>query len=377
MPTNSTISLDELVDDAMSFGNVAPTLDTSTGNVSPAISIANTVMQVLINGAPGSDGIPEPFNWKWNRINMPSFPIISYQQDYFIPNLVNLGWLESCWASQVNQTSLPKAIAQVEVHKDLQTTCDATGYAAKICWEQNSLLSTGIWGDSPQGPTAGQPSGQTSSFGPTLRGLQNPGPNVVYTNPIGQLVTPPNATTAITDPNGNLWCLTTFGTCGATQPNWPTNPLFPIFGSTTPITATTVTDGTCVWTAINPNGQGMRISPIPSQTGVVWVIQPVGQQRAKRFKTLGETLGVVPDDFEWAFKQGFFAECYHRSPDDKINRRFSGEQAMWFQALHGAQSQADREMDDTGFYPGQNIMETGFGISASNNPSRPYGMWSY
>jgi hypothetical protein len=277
----------------------------------------------------------------------------------------------------VNQTSLPKAIAQVEVHKDLQTTYDATGYAAKICWEQNSLLSTGIWGDSPQGPTAGQPSGQTSSFGPTLRGLQNPGPNVVYTNPIGQLVTPPNATTAITDPNGNLWCLTTFGTCGATQPNWPTNPLFPIFGSTTPITATTVTDGTCVWTAINPNGQGMRISPIPSQTGVVWVIQPVGQQRAKRFKTLGETLGVVPDDFEWAFKQGFFAECYHRSPDDKINRRFSGEQAMWFQALRGAQSQADREMDDTGFYPGQNIMETGFGISASNNPSRPYGMWSY
>jgi hypothetical protein len=373
MGTNSTISLDELVDDAASFGDVAPTLATGTGNVSPAISIANTVMQTLINGGPGG----QPFNWKWNRINMPAFPIISYQQDYFIPNLVGLGWLESCWASQVNQTSLPKAISQVEVHKDLQTTYDSTGSAAKICWEQNSLLSTGTWGAAPQGPTAGAPSGNSSSFGPTLRGLQNPGPGVVYTNPIGLLVTPANATTAITDPNGNLWCLTTYGTCGQTQPAWPTNPVFPIYNSPTFIAPTTVTDGSCVWTAINPNGQGMRISPIPSQTGVVWVIQPVGQLRAKRFQTLGETLGVVPDDFEWAFKQGFFAECYHRSPDMKTNRKWKDENQQWLQALDLAVRQVDREMDDVGFYPGSSIMETGWGISASNNPANPYGVWSY
>src|SRR5271170_3221944 len=214
MPTNSTVTLDEVVDDAASFGNVAATLATGTGNVSPAISIGNTVMQTLVNGGPGG----QPFNWKWNRINIPIFAIISYQQDYFIPNLVDLGWLESCWASEVNQTSLPKQLCQVEVHKDLQTTSDITGPAAKICWEQNSLLSTGTWGAVPQGPTAGTPQGATSSLGPGQRGLQNPGPGVIYTNPIGQLVTPPNATTAITDPNGNLWCLTTFGTCGAVQP---------------------------------------------------------------------------------------------------------------------------------------------------------------
>jgi hypothetical protein len=373
MATNSTITLDEIVDDAASFGNVAPTLATATGNVSPAISIANTVMQTLINGGPGG----QPFNWKWNRANMPAFPIISYQQDYFIPNLVNLGWLESCWASQVNQTSLPKAIAQVEVHKDLQTTYDSTGPCAKICWEQNSLLSTGIWGAQPQGPTAGQPNGAPQSFGPTLRGLQNPGPGVVYTNPIGTLITPPNATTSITDPNGNLWCLTTYGICGATQPAWPTNPVFPIFNSPTFIAPTTVTDGSCVWTAINPNGQGMRISPIPSQTGPVWVIQPVGQMRAMRFHNLGQTLGPVPDDFEWAFKQGFFSECYHRSPDDKTVRRWKDEDAKWMQALDLAVRQADREMDDVGFYPGSSVMETGWGLCATNNPANPYGVWSY
>jgi hypothetical protein len=372
MAGNSTVQLNDVVDDALSFGDLSPTLATGGMTTSPAISIANTVMQTLINGGPGG----QPFNWKWNRANMPSFPIISYQQDYFIPNLVNLGWLESCWASMVNQTSQPKAISQVEVHKDLQTTFDTTGPAAKIAWEQNNLLSTGTWGASPLGPTVGNPMGVTSSVGPGLRGLQNPGPNVIYTNPLGVLACPANATTAITDPNGNLWCLTTFGTCGATQPAWPTSPVFPVFGGPT-VTTTTVQDGTCVWTAINPFGQGMRISPIPSQTGVVWEIQPVGQMRAPRFKTLSQYLNPVPDDYEWAFKAGFFAECYHRSPDAKIYARYDREYKLWLDTLDKAVRQADREMDDVGFYPGSSIMETGWGLQASNNPSNPYGVWSY
>jgi len=371
---NSTITLDELVDDALSFGNVSPTLATGGLSTSPAISIANTVMQVLINGAPSADGTPAAFNWKWNRLNMPPFVIISYLQDYFIPGLVNLGWLESCWASQVNQTSLPKSICQVEVYKDIQTTSDAVGYSAKICWEQNDLLSTGTWGANPQGPTAGDLSGNTSSFGPTLRGLQNPGPGVIYTDPKSQLVTPANATTAITDPNGNLWCLTTYGTCGSVQPTWPANPVYPIYNVFPAATATTVTDGTCVWTAINPKGQGMRISPIPSQTGVIWEIQPVGQMRAPRFKNLSQLLNPVPDDYEWAFKQGFFAECYRRSPDAKIRAVFQQEFNLWIAALKGAVSQADREMEDAGFYPGVGVMDTN-GYYGYNNPARPYGTW--
>lgn len=372
MAGNSTISLNDVVDDALSFGDLSPTLASGGLSTSPAISIANTVMQMLINGGPAG----QPFDWKWNRANMPAFPIISWQQDYFIPNLVNLYRLESCWASQVNQTSQPKAISQVEVHQDLLTTFDTTGPAAKICWIPNSIVSTGTWGAAPLGPTAGNPMGVTSSFGPNLRGLQNPGPGVIYTNPLGVLVTPPNATTAITDPNGNLWCLTTFGTCGTTQPTWPTTPVFPTFGGT-PVTTTTVQDGTCVWTAINPSGQGMRISPIPSQTGVVWEIQPVGQMRAPRFKTLSQLLNPIPDDFEWAFKQGFFAECYHRSSNDKIRNRYEKELQLWNDALTRAVRQADTEQEDVGFYPGSSIMETGWGLTATNNPANPYGVWSY
>jgi hypothetical protein len=369
---NSSIQLNEVVDDALSFGDLSPTLAAGGLSTSPAISIANTVMQMLVNGTPSGN----PFNWKWNRANMPSFPLISWQQDYFIPGLVNLGWLESCWASQVNQTSQPKYITQVEVHKDLLTTFDTTGPAAKICWIPNSIASTGTWGQIPQGPVANNPMGNTSSFGPGLRGLQNPGPGVIYTNPLGQLVTPPNATTCITDPNGNLWVLTTYGTCGLTQPVWPTNPVFPIFGQTTGAT-TTVQDGTVVWTAINPAGQGMRISPIPSQTGVVWELQPVGQMRAPRFKSLSQLLNPIPDDFEWAFKQGFFAECYHRASNDKIRNRYDKEFQIWNDALTRAVRQADTEQEDMGFYPGNpGVMDTGWGL-ANNNPSLPYGVWSY
>jgi hypothetical protein len=110
---------------------------------------------------------------------------------------------------------------------------------------------------------------------------------------------------------------------------------------------------------------------------VVWEIQPVGQMRAPRFKTLSQYLNPVPDDYEWAFKAGFFAECYHRSPDAKIYARYDREYKLWLDTLDKAVRQADREMDDVGFYPGSSIMETGWGLQASNNPSNPYGVWSY
>src|SRR5271165_5156361 len=150
---SSTIRLQDLVDDASNFGDIAPVLATGGSSDQPAISIANDVMQLIINGGPGS----KPFNWKWNRFNLPPFPIISYQQDYFIPGLVRLGWLESAWASNINQTSIPKQIVPLEVHKDLLVTYQQTGYPGKICWIPNNMCNTGTWGAQPQGPTVGYP----------------------------------------------------------------------------------------------------------------------------------------------------------------------------------------------------------------------------
>lgn len=367
---NSSITLQEVMDDAASLGDVAPALATGGFAFSPALSIANDVMQGLINGGPGG----QPFNWKWNRINVAPFVTISYQQDYFIPNLYNIGWVEHAWASYLNQTAIPKQKQQLEVKKDLDVTYDQTGYPGKICWLPNSMMQTGTWGAAPLGPTVNNPSGMIDTAGLNPSGLQNPGPNVIYTSPYGTLTTPINATTCITDPNGNLWVLTQFGTCGATQPTWPTTPVFPSPANPNAV-STTVTDGTVVWTAINPSGMGFRLNPIPPQTGVMWQIQVEAQKMAPRFKNPGQTLEPIPDNFEWAFKQGFFAECYRRNPDPKIRSKYTLERQLWLEALDKAVRQSDREQDDYGFYPGSSIMETGIGVNPIN-PAYPFGAWN-
>jgi hypothetical protein len=367
---NSTIRLSEIVDDAATHGDIAPALPSGGFSNLPALSIANDTMQALINGGPAA----QPYNWKWNRFNVKPFATISFQQDYFVPGVVKLGWLESCWAVNINQTSNPKQKQQVEVKKDLEVTYDQTGYPGKICWLPNSMLQTGTWGAAPLGPTAGHPSGDTTSIGQNASGLQNPGPGVIYTNPLGTANQPVNATTCITDPNGNLWVLTTFGTCGNTQPTWPTTIAYPTPASPNTV-ATTVNDGTCVWTAINPSGQGFRLNPIPPQTGVVWLIQPVAQYRAPRFTSLGQTLEPIPDDFEWAFKQGFFAECYRRHPDPKVRSKYQLERQIWLEALDKAVRQSDREQDDYGFYPGTSIMDSGLALNPIS-PAYPFGPWN-
>lgn len=366
---NSTLKLRDVVDDAYTLGDVAPVLSTGGSSMQPALSIANDVMQALINGGPGG----QPYNWKWNRYNIPTFTTISLQQDYFIPGLVNLGWLESAWAVNLNQTSIPKSKMFLEVHKDLMVTGAQTSYPGKISWLPNSMLNTGAWGQHPFGPTAGFPSGETVVTGPGATGQQNPGPGVIYSNPIGTLLTPINACTAIKDPYGNLWCLTTFGTCGSTQPIWPTDPSYPTTRNPN-ILPTTVSDGSCVWTAINPQGQGIRLEPIPPQTGVVWQIQAVGQMKAPRFYNLEQYINPLPDDWEWAFKQGFFAECFRRSPDPRVRAKYQQEKQWWLESLDKAVRQADREMDDFGFYPTSIIMDTGFGINLIN-PAMPFGPW--
>src|ERR1035441_6715514 len=60
---NSTIRLQEIVDDASTLGDVAPALATGGFSMAPALSIANDVMQAMVNGG----NLGQPYNWKWNR----------------------------------------------------------------------------------------------------------------------------------------------------------------------------------------------------------------------------------------------------------------------------------------------------------------------
>lgn len=346
--SNSTVKLQSIVDDASSLGDVSPALATGGLSDGPALSIATDVMQAIINGGPGG----QPYNWKWNRFNTTPFLTNSYQQDYFVPNLVNLGWMESCWAVDINSTAIPKPKTFVDSRKDLSVTSYQTGQPERICAIPNTEVQTGIWG------------------GSSSVGLSNPGPNVVYTNPLQSVSQPSNPIVSITDPNGNLWVLTTYGTCGATQPAWPTTPVYPTTAQPA-LVSTTVADGTCVWTAINPGGQGFRLNPIPPQTGILWQVQPVAQYKARRFTNLAQTLEPLPDDWDWAFKQGFFAECYRRNPDPRVRSRYTMERQLWMEALDKSVRQADREQDAYGFVPASSIMSS-YGEYLRQTPAYPF-----
>jgi len=362
---NSNITLQDISDQASSFGDLAPSLATGGYSTQPAQSIGNDVMTALLLG--NGDGMP--FNWKWNSLNLPTFYTISLQQDYLAP-IANLGWLESSWAININQTSNPKQKLYQEVHRALEVTYDQTGYPGKICWMQNDQLQTGTWGQTQ----LQSPSGQT-----------NPGPGVVYTNPAGAPQNPTNPSTCIRDAFGNLWLVTfqpgqVTATCGSTNP-FLTNlvPVYPVYQAGNPsvsaTVATTVTDGTVVWTAINPKGQGFRLNPIPPQTGVVWLVNPVGQMRVPRFSSMQQTLEPIPDDWEKYFKDGFFAQCYRRSPDPKVRKKFEDEWALFLKSLDNAVKQGQREMDDFGFYPGNpGVMDTGWAVNPTR-PDWPYGPW--
>jgi hypothetical protein len=347
----SSITLQDLVDDALSLADVAPALATGGFENQPALRIADTVMRAMLTGGPNG----QPYNWKWNRFYVPPFPTISWQQDYFVPNLVTLGWLESCWANEFNITSQPKPKFPMDVVKDLQSTYIQTGYPGRICWLPNNLLLTGTWGATEL---------------QTITGQNNPGPGVVYTNPLGSQTQPLNPITQIKDPNGNLWVVTTYGTCGSTEPVWPKNPAFPTLMNPT-ADSTDVQDGTTVWTAINPNGQGFRLSPLPPQQGQVWTINPSAQSRITRFTSLNQSLDPCPDDLYPYFLQGFECEAYRRHPDLKVHSKYAAEYARWMKALDDAVKTFDREQDGFGFVPGQSIMGNS-GNYLYVGPANPY-----
>ena len=275
---NSSIQVRSLVDDARTFAEIAPVLPTGGYSLQPALSITNDTMTAMLMGSP--DG--NPFNWKWNRILIPPFFLNSYQQDYFIPGLVNLGWLEGCTAVYQNSTTFPKNVRQVEVRRDVQETSAQTGNLAKAAWMQVDTMMVGAWGQS-----------QIDS----LTGLVNPGPGVVYTSPVGLTTMPTNPITCVKDSFGNFWVVTGYGTCGGTNPFASNlNPTFPT--QQLPATvATMVTDGSVTWTAVNPQGQGIRINPQPAQVGPLWQVLPVGQARVPQFTALSQFLDPVPDDY--------------------------------------------------------------------------------
>jgi hypothetical protein len=330
---NSTTTLAKIVQFAKTFPDLAPIVQTPAGGLTnePALTISSDCMIELISQAA---------NWKWNRFILPVFYTNGFQQDYAIPGIVNLGWIEHGELIDINNTAIPKPVWPLEVVRDLPFTSAQYGRPGQICWLPNDQLYYATWG--------------AANTGNASIGL-NPGANMVIGPLLGVYAAPINPILQVQDAFGNLWVVTTFGTTGGSNPFASNlNPVFPTTQNPT-AAATTVTDGTVVWTAINPKGMGIRVNPIPPQTGVVYQFYLAAQYRAFAFSNgpftaLSQTIEPVPDDFAKYFRDGFVAMAYAHSQDPRVRGKYQDMYQNWLKSIVNARQQMDRERENSGFY---------------------------
>ena len=340
---NSTTTIANTTSYAKSYPEIASVVQQGVGGSSIALplQIANDVMIEMLSPA---------YNWKFNSFLLPLFATNSWQQDY-ATNVVNLGWLESGWLIDINNQAQPQPIWPLEVVKELPPTSTQYGQPGQVCWYNNDQLVYGTWG-------AANPT-NSNALGSNFPNPQPLSPiSTLYGVPAG----PANPLLQVRDAYNNLWVVTTFGITGATNPFATNlNPVFPTPALPNQV-ATTVTDGSVVWTAVNPKGQGIRCNPLPPQTGTVFQFNLKGQYRPFAFSNgpfnaMSQTIEPIPDDFAKYFRDGFVAMAYMHA-DQKVSRAKAESMiANWLRAMATAKVQGDRERDNQGFYPATPILD--------------------
>lgn len=349
--TNSTIKLQQEVNDAKAFPDLNPVLNVAGSSAQPALRAANDVMNAIA---------AVPFDLKFFEVELPVFYTNSYQQDYALINpdgssVLNLSWLVRGVAIDINNNSNPKPSMPVEVGRQLP---EVTGNFYTLAFGTdlilanffpNNLLYYGTWGAVNVG---GGDLGNNPMAGST------------YTNPLGAQSQPANPIAQIQDANGNFLILTTYGSEGTTAPVAPANSV-----------AGTTCQGlgaTTVWTVLDPFGQGIRILPVPSQTGVAWQINLTGQLKPMRFTSLGQTLYPLPDEYEPHFFQGFVAQLYRYSPEAKIRQKFEQEWQLWLRSLESLRVKSDREQEENMFVPDRGITSYNRRMTTFAGPFWPF-----
>jgi hypothetical protein len=107
---------------------------------------------------------------------------------------------------------------------------------------------------------------------------------------------------------------------------------------------------------VDPYGMGFRILPVPSQTGVVWQFNLVGQALPIRFTSLQQTIFPIPDQYEPNFRAMFCAKCYQYSTETKIAAKYEKMYPLAKAALIATRTKSDRELEENVFTPERGIM---------------------
>jgi hypothetical protein len=324
---NSTISLQAIFDRVKVKGIPTP-LDSAAGyNVDAAIAMGNDVIGDIINGE-------RRFNWKWNRKVAPFFLTNSLQQDYPQIGLSDIAWLEDADRIDINNTSLPKPLKGITVRRQLSRNNLAWAPVKEICWDYNDQLSYGTW------PGAGV------TYHPLIA-------TVVLQNPIASFI----------DANGNRLILTTFGTTGGTQPQLPAGAA----------EGTPLTDGSCVWKAVAPKGQGFRVDPLPGAAGPVWQITVYYQVTPPKLIDLASLIDPIPDDSSQYFQKGVEAYCLMGSPNPGDRPRGDTALKLWLKGLEDVCKQGDKENNAYALLPATSPVESVYGQRRNpQDPSEPY-----
>ena len=320
---NSTITLQSIMDSVSAIGDLNPIFNNTGGWADePALTIANDVMGEFISVR---------FPWKWNRLKIPPFPTISYQQDYAM-GMTNLGWVENGRRVDINNTQIPTPDAPVYAVRDLESNSGIGAWPFQYCWLYNIDLEQDLW----------------------------PGPGKTFYNPVGVVTPPSNPFTNILDPNGNILVLSQWGTTGAIEPD----------AGEDAEPGDVVEDGTVEWTVVDPNAQGIRLFPRPSLAGTVWLMRLFGQKKAPIFTSLQQLINPIPDDYSKWFRTGCVAYAHRYSSNPQVKARFQQMKNDWIADVEGAAKQGDREDESKGFFPDRNIMAPGIWGDSGPHPYR-------
>ena len=350
--SNSTIRLQDCLDYAQTIADLQSVIPVSGFSQKKVFVTADSVMKKFLSSA---------LKWNFNNRELPIGITNSFQQDY-ATNFLDVGFIVRGRLLEINNTALPQPIWDLEAVQGGIQTSSQYGRPGQICAVQNELLQYATWGATGIG-TAGR---------------SNPQPNSPITSPRGLTISPSNPLLQVVDPNGNFWLLTTFGTTGNyggsapyfNQPPWPANPVYPSVSA--PLTVpTTLTDGTVVWTALNPKAWGFRMAPLPPNTGVPYQIFPTYQKIATKFTSLNQLIDPIPDDHYPAFIEGMVAHFYSGVTDPKIRAKHQDAVAMWEKSLKESKTAQDRTRDQAICYPSSSIM--GGGDMYYPNAAYPFG----